>query len=188
MIEKIAPLIIGSSFGQRLSSHPLWIVLREIFFSLVYGLELVIRYPFSWYGIYVVLLAIVIILAYFLKKYQQKLLSSLKISQIFLWISFFIFSKIELFEGFAFNFNKNWWVPIGIPFMKSCSWCGSDVPPLWTFPYFLANRCLFFFLSYILVLFLPKKILNSKIRQWSIGIFSFSLVFVGIGWLGILYD
>lgn len=188
MLEHIASLIIESSFWERLLSYQLWFIFRGVFFLFFSGLELMFIHLFSWYGAYIWLLFIVFMIAWFIKQYKQKILFSLGISQILLWICFFIFSKIDFFEGGAFNFDRNWWFPLGIPFMRICPTCGSDVPPLWTFPYFLVNRSFFFLLSYVLVLFLPKKLLNSRIWQWSVGILSFFLVFIGIGWLGILYD
>gem|GEM_PF-1133679 len=78
-------------------------ILRMTFFSFFYGLELLVTHPFSRYGLYMSLLLSVIGIAYWIKKYKQNILFSLGISQIFLWISFFIFSKTDLFEGTAFN-------------------------------------------------------------------------------------
>lgn len=188
MIEKIATQIIGSPFGERLANSWLGIILRMTFFSFFYGLELLATHPFSRYGLYILLLLSVIGIAYWIKKYKQNILFSLGISQIFLWISFFIFSKTDLFEGTAFNEWKSWGFPIHIPFMRICPSCGSDVPPLETFPYFLANRCLFFLLSYTIIIFLPKRMLDSKVLQWVLWILCFFSSFVGIAWLGILYD
>ena len=188
MLEKIATRIIGSPFGERLANQWVGSILRITFFSFFYGLELLVSHPFSRYGLYILLLLSVIGIACWIKRYKQNILFSLEISQIFLWISFFIFSKSDLFEGTAFNEWKTWGFPIAIPFMRICPSCGSDVPPLETFPYFLANRCLFFLLSYTIIIFLPKRMLDSRILQWTLWILFLFSSFMGIAWLGILYD
>ena len=188
MLEKTATRIIGSPFGERLANQWMGSILRITFFSFFYGLELLVSHPFSRYGLYMWLLLSVIGIACWIKRYKQNILFSLGISQFFLWISFFIFSKSDLFEGTAFNEWKNWGFPITIPLMRICPSCGSDVPPLETFPYFLANRCLFFLLSYTIIILFPKKILDSKGLQWTLWIFCLFSSFMGIAWLGILYD
>ena len=136
MIEKIAIEIIKSPLGERLANSWSGSILRMTFFSFFYGLELLVTHPFSRYGLYMSLLLSVIGIAYWIKKYKQNILFSLGISQIFLWISFFIFSKSDLFEGTAFNEWKSWGFPIPNPFMISCPCWGCYIQPLETFPYF----------------------------------------------------
>lgn len=188
LVSFILSSLEGSAFQFLLNKYHVLQIIFWLFLAFLMGIELAITHIFSWYGAYFLLLLWVVGIAYFWKKQRVKLIFSLMGSQILLWLVFFIFSMTEAFEGGAFNFNKTRGFPIRIPFMRDCPSCGSDVPPLETFPFFFVNWCLFFLTISIIVYFLPKKILNSKILQWIIWVLSFFAVFCGIAWLGILYD
>lgn len=167
----------------------------EFFYELPFYLSLVllwgyliITYLFSWYGLYILVLLATISFSYIWRRQKSVILSSLAMSQVVFWIVNIAVSTAVAFEWNAFNFNKTWGFPLPIPFMRVCPTCGSDVPPLGTFPLFLVNWFIFFGLTILGFFFLPKKVLNSKIWQRSIGILGCFAVFLGIGRLGVVYD
>ncbi len=159
---------------------------------LVFGVFALLASPFGW--IFVALSAAVYFLAIY-KKRSEHGQWTLSLFLTSFWLAHLISERAPTISSYPCGRTQGAteevcevWSTSGFPFPSLHYFPAGDVPDIGMWPMFFFNTVIFAALSFIVVRFLPKKIIENKVARTGLLIFGILLTLIGESVIMLRFD